>query len=148
MKVKVPNNDLPRLYREVLEEIRDACECVCEGKGASDCPTCLADTVLDGYDPWGRDHSNNQWDIDEMAPGEYLAYISGFTDDGFAHLELFETNVSIEGIKNDVVEGIMVRSKCMPAWQGHTLSACPIIRIEILPQGGYTVLDHLGSRFS
>ena len=148
MRSKVPPDRLPRIHIEVLEEIRDACECVCDGKGASDCPTCLADKVLEGYDPWNRDHANNQWDIDEMAVGEYLAYISGYTDDGYVHLELFETDVAIEGIKNDVVEGIVVRSKCKPVWQGKTLSACPIIRIEIHEAGGYTVLEHLGSRFA
>lgn len=140
------DHDRLAVYKDTLEEIRDNYECECDEPDV-ECRVCMADKALRGIDPWGRDRYSRPWDLDEMAPGDYLAYVSGYSNDGIG-LELYAENVTPRQIKVDPdLEGVYVQTLVMPDCN-MSVKGGDLLLINVKVEGGYTVVKHLGSKYA
>lgn len=132
------------VYKDTLEEIRDNYECECNEPDV-ECRVCMADKALRGIDPWGRDQYSRPWNLDEMAPGNYIVYVSGYSNNGIG-MELYAEGVTPHQVKVDPdLEGVYVQSLQMPDCD-MSVRGGDLLVIEILAEGGYTVIKHLGGR--
>ena len=138
-----------KLYKKVLEDIRDHLECEEWGhdKKPLTCYRCIANQALQGIrDPWGLcAEADAPFNVDEMPVGHYYALISGYDDRHGVCFELATTDVKIN-LKETYRP--FPKEKCIHACSKQTPdikdgkgnSAGRIIKIEIEETGGYKII--------
>jgi len=136
------------LYREVLKDIRDNYDCD-ESVGQSaqhhqtHCRACKAKMALEDKDPWGGDIET--FHLDELPIGKYIAYVSGYRDEGVVGYQLVPEGTPLnlnEHIPFDKSLSIEAETDVMPRFP-NTICGGDIITLEILEPSGYNVLNKL-----